>query len=285
MYAQLGNIIFEGLKGFDTMSFSGDEATFAELSLIGNKPRLQRTGTTLQELQISIKFHQRFCNVKDQLEALKAYKDAGEILPLLLGNGTYINDFVITAMPYKIEDALFDGSPISVSLDLTLKEFVSYDKAAQARLAARKKAFAVGNKKPVVRRNPQPENDVKVLSRNIADVQMQGAKTDALVAEYENNPSKREVLAKNIKSACTTAKDKMTAIEDQLAKQQGQANKYSAMQSTINSVKSAYTAVVSVTPPSNISDLRNANTYLQSTLRKFSSNATPVFTDVILRRN
>jgi hypothetical protein len=151
-------------------------------------------------------------------------------------------------------------------------------------LAARKKAFAVGNKKPVVRRNAQPESSVKTLSRNVSEVQAQGVKTDALVTEYENNASKREVLVKNIKDACNKANEKMTAIEDQLAAQQEQANKYTAVTGFISTVKAAYNGVLAVTPPSNISDLRNANTYLQGTLRSFSRNSAPIFQDVILRR-
>ena len=284
MYAQLGNIIFEGLKGFESLSFGGDEASYAELSLIGNKPRLQRTANTLQELSISIKFHQRFCNIQDQLEALKTYKDAGEVLPLLLGNGQYINDYVITAMPYKIEDAFYDGSPINVSVELTLKEFVSYDRSAQQRLIARKRAFAIGNKRPLVRRPPQPETSVMVLSKNISDVNMQGAKTNNLVAEYENNPSKREVLVKNIQDSCNAANNKMTAIENQLAKQQEQRDKYTALNGIISTVKDAYNGVLSVTPPNDIRDLRTANTFLQNTLRSFTRNSTPVFQDVILRK-
>lgn len=117
MYRQLGDILFEWLKGFEAWSVEGNEASYGEHALIDGKPRLQKTGDTLQALNLTFRLHAKFCNPKRELAKLDKAKTDGEILPLLMGDGTYVSDFVIISAPYTVDHALADGTIVQATVN------------------------------------------------------------------------------------------------------------------------------------------------------------------------
>jgi phage protein U len=150
MFAQLGTIQFATAKSFSTFSERGS-AKYAEHSLIDGKPRLQKTGNGLNEISVSILFHNSFCVPQTELNRLKEARDNGEILPLLWGDGTVEGDFIISDVEANKEQTTPEGTALSISVQLSLKEFVVPNKLQQEQADNRSKAKAVGNKKPVVK--------------------------------------------------------------------------------------------------------------------------------------
>jgi phage protein U len=142
MYAQLGNIVFQGLKGFTSFQ-SKRETNLVQHAVIEGKPRLQRIGTNLEEVTITIQFHASFCVPETEMTALDSLREAAEIVPLLTGSGEFLGNFVIQAITKDVEELGTDGSLKSLTASLTLLEGASSDPLAAASLAA--KLGGIGN--------------------------------------------------------------------------------------------------------------------------------------------
>jgi len=155
MYAQLGEIKFEALKGFSSMS-DKKEAMYAEHTLIDGKPRLQRTGNALDEFSISVKFHIAFCNPEVEYDALNRYRDDGEILPLIYGTGYFEGTFVITSLERNVNDTDKDGAYTDIDVNIGLREFYEADKMKSAQKRALLNAFAVNPNRPTPTSVPVP---------------------------------------------------------------------------------------------------------------------------------
>ena len=95
MFAVLGDIEFELITYWD-----GFEATFGvdyvEHARIEGKPGLQFVGDKLDEIQISLVFHQHYCVPDVELARLRTAMKAHQALALVFGNGDYRGWFVIT---------------------------------------------------------------------------------------------------------------------------------------------------------------------------------------------
>ena len=94
MYAQLGDIRFEGLKGFNSWERT-QGADLAEMQRIGGKPRLQRTSTPLDTIRLTIRLNILFCNPRAEFDRLSQACADGQVLPLITGRGRLVGDFVI----------------------------------------------------------------------------------------------------------------------------------------------------------------------------------------------
>ena len=147
MYAQLGNIIFE--SNFDLQSFSrSSEAVYAESARISGKPTLQRLGSKLDEVSVSIRLRQEFCQPETVVAQLEAYRNSSEILPFLTGAGDVLGDFVIVSIQETAEKWNADGSIMQSNVSLSLKEFSSPNVTSRREFAARSNAFALSNNNP-----------------------------------------------------------------------------------------------------------------------------------------
>lgn len=284
MFAQLGSIVFSGLYGFESLNFDGDEAVFAESEIINNKPRSQKTGDSLQEVSVSIKMHASFCNIKDQLASLKKSKDAGEVLPLIFGTGEYKGDYVIISFPYSVDHAFADGTYEQVTVNLTIKEYVLLNKIEQQQQEARRKAFAVGDKNPVITRPPQPPTQINSVSQHVAAVSQQTSKINDLANQYENNESAREITVKRIKDTCDSINKEIAEVNAGLDEARELQNRFTAIKSAAATVTTAATAIKSMMPPNSISDFRDANRYLQQVTGVFQRVSIPLVQEVILRK-
>lgn len=283
MYAQLGNIIFENQNAFTSFSVDGDEANFAEFELINSKPRLQKVGDSLQQITIGIKLHAKFVNISKTLAQLATYKSDGEILPLLMGNGRYINDYVIVSMPFSVDDAFADGSIIEATLTLTLKEFVSYNKLEQQRAAARRSAFAVGNKKNVLLRAPAPLSIRESSAQNITVIKLQGLQVDNFATEIENNTIPSTITADKLKNAAQKALANINTLQDKI---NSNGALFAIVPDLLNAstiLSSDYSSLVSAYPFSSIAALKEINLALQSNTRDFTKAGTPFLKSLIVR--
>jgi phage protein U len=283
MYAQLGNIVFTGLFGFDNFSVDGDEAVFAEFPLIGRKSRLQKTGDTLQEISMGIKLHVEFCDPAASIETLRAAKANGEVLPLLMGNGRYIADYVIMTMPYTVDESFADGTIKQASVSLTIKEYVAYNKVEQKEQNARRTAFALGEKKPFILRPAQPVTIETSIASKVTQSSQQANKIDDLVNEVQNNPSRLRIAANYINQSCDKAVRALSEMNDQLDEAKELQTRYTGLKSIAESAGTAFVAIKNLYPFDNITDLKSSNTYLQGTMRTFNRTSTPLFQDRIVR--
>jgi len=96
MYAQLGNIRFEGLKGFSTFSHTVG-VTYAQHARINGKSRLEATGDELDAISFEMMLHANFTDPEADIDVINTATVNREILKLILGNGKVVGDFVITS--------------------------------------------------------------------------------------------------------------------------------------------------------------------------------------------
>jgi phage protein U len=121
MYAQLGDIKFEVLSGFDSMSDT-DDAIIAKYVTFGNKPYAVFTTPGLRELTIGMRLHQSFINVRNARLQLRAYKDNGTTLTLTWGNGQVEGYWIISNISTTTEQQDGIGNTYMVSISVTLVE-------------------------------------------------------------------------------------------------------------------------------------------------------------------
>ncbi|HCB1596887.1 TPA: phage tail protein [Citrobacter farmeri] len=123
MFAVLGDIEFELITYWD-----GFEATFgtdyAEHPRIEGKPGLQFIGDRLDEIQISLVFHQHYCEPDVELARLKTAQKAHQALALVFGNGDYRGWFVLTEVSATSEQTDSTGNVLALNATVTLREYI-----------------------------------------------------------------------------------------------------------------------------------------------------------------
>lgn len=190
MYAQLGNIAFSELKGFERFTRSRS-ANYAEIPLVLGKPALQRTGESLTDINVTIKLHADFSDVENDTNQFYEFLSDGEVLPLVLGNGLFLGNFVITDLNEAFRKTAVDGSVIVVNLDLQLKESPTGDELVNQTLQAKNDGFASDIRKTVPEREViAPPSDATDISGLQTDIQVSGVEIDNSTATAIANPSK-----------------------------------------------------------------------------------------------
>lgn len=287
MFAQLGNTRFEGLKTFSDYSKKG-AAVFAEHALIDSKPLLQRTGLALDELTLTILLHVSFCNPKQELQALKTARDAGEVLPLLWGNGDVEGNFVITELEETIKDADKDGSVFCYEVSLSLKEFFVKNKLTQLQHESRNNAKAAGPKKPVTKPKKNPGTCPQTISGivNKIDNHSQAVnkliieKSGAFTAAVLGTPENRATLTRNL-----TAMQKLNA---DLLKRAGEAGSCAAAYPDIKyraeQVEKACSSFLREVAAANVTRYEGENKIQLACVRNLKAAARPLTNQTITRK-
>lgn len=122
-FAQLGDIVFELITYMDGADHKVS-ANYAEHALIERKPRLQWTGDNLDEMTIKLSFHAAFCQPEAEMMRLRNAVRAHEVMPFVYDNGHIVGDYVLLELCQTVEHAMTDGTAISASCQLTMKEYV-----------------------------------------------------------------------------------------------------------------------------------------------------------------
>ncbi|QST27720.1 phage tail protein [Escherichia albertii] len=123
MFAVLGDIEFEVVTywdGFDA-SFGMD---YAEHARIEGKPGLQFIGQKLDEVSISLVFHDHYCQPDVELARLRDAMAAHQALALVFGNGDYRGWFVVTDIRATSQQTDGLGNVQALSAELSLKEYI-----------------------------------------------------------------------------------------------------------------------------------------------------------------
>lgn len=282
MYAQLGNIIFKGLNGFSDLRFEGEEVNYAQFDLINNKPILQNTGTSLIEISGTIVMNVTFCPLEAQLNQLTKYKNDGEVLPLLMGNGKYAGDFVIVSMPYSVDDAYADGTLREISIDISLKEYKSINKLEQKRLAARRTAFAVGDKKPIVIRSPQPPSAEVEIAREITESKTRSRQVSELVPDMQVNPS--QLTADKILNEAQKGRVSITTMIDKLGNNAEIFASNPSLKTAGELLLGSFNTIITAYPFSDIVKTVTGDTELQANTRTFGRASTALLQKIIIRK-
>ena len=122
-HALLGDIPFNLVTYMDGME-RRISADYAELAVMGGKPRLQFVGDKLDEYTWQIVLHAGFCNPVAEVAKLEGAVRAHTGMPLVFANGDFKGWFVPTELSQTYRASSQDGTPIWLEAQLTLREHV-----------------------------------------------------------------------------------------------------------------------------------------------------------------
>lgn len=186
MYAQLGSVVFEKLKGFESFA-DMKETNLPEHAIINGKPRLQFVGEKLQEIQMAIHMHAAFCVPEDQYNTLDYSRSIAEVLTLVWGNGSVEGDFVIVSIGRKFAQIDPQGNQVDLTLDLVLRENVDPNKALTKMLKAKAAGFATNANRPLpVAINPFPPSPGMRSAANVTAGEQCARKLDKAMTDMNN---------------------------------------------------------------------------------------------------
>lgn len=284
MLLQLGNKVFDGIFAPGNISYSGNEANLAQYELINTKPRLQFTGTTLEEVTISIKLRADFCNPDQEIKDFDNWKNGGEILPLLLGNGEYVNDYVIKSISKEISQVFTDGTIIEANITISLLEYVPGSEEEKQAAADRRNAAAVGDKKQVIKRPAQKPTSEAEAHKALMDAQNKAWEV-AEEAEKAKNADVPEDLISKVQVKVNRAQEAMQEARDKIEAVQEKVNTATGVIGSINQAKDKLTEIGNLmTPPISLVALNDSILNLQTGLRVVNDSSIPFTNDIILRR-
>lgn len=281
MFAQLGSIEFEPLTSFESFSRT-DATTYAQHDLVTVKPRLQAVGNDLEEISIAVKFRAEFKNPVKAILELKAAKDSFEVLPLVNGAGRYFGDYVITSMTEAHNQCFQDGELIEASVNLTLKEYAIPDKLQQQQNAARKQAFAVGEKTPVNSGFIQQQTVAQQSSVNISRINSETKSIDSSAINWENNVSQRTYLESDMQRSLGNITNNLNEFSNRLKDLPQLFSNPAAIQTAIAQMASSVSAFMFPLP--SLAALQQFNLALQASNSSLKTIASIIDINVITRK-
>lgn len=281
MFCQLGNIQFEPITSPESLSRT-DTTTYAKHSLASGKPRLQPIANELEEISIGFKLRAEFCNPTQIVLQLKSAKDLFEVMPLIMGNGRYFGDYVITSLIETPAQCLADGTIVEMTIQLTLQEFVTPDKVAQQQQAARKRAFAIGSKTPVntgrVQQPTIPQQAVKCVSV----INSESKAIDLQAINFENNTSQRTFIGTDIQRSLESISKNLASYNDFVSQLNDIVPDPDAILQAISGMQNAVTKFNF--PIAGLDDLRTNNLKLQSATNILKTANSAITYQVLIRR-
>lgn len=282
MYCQLGDILFDGSKSF--VSFSDqEELTLVQHALINRKPKLQLTGSGLNQLTLSIFLHQKFTNVANDVAVLKAKMATAEILPLLWGNGKLEGNFVISSFGRQVSDQDTLGNIIACTINLTLLEAVIEDRLEQQQQKAKKDAFATGDKKPVVRNTTKknPTSCNQTVADNVQAIKSNAKSVDEISRTYTATASQKSKLSNHLTKIEGYAGNLITIANTPASCAN---NNVQFLSAAINVKDKAGVMKQGVNSGYSKSIIAGANENLQAAIRILASASTSIIQNAITRK-
>jgi len=120
-YGQLGEIVFQ-VTDFKNLT-EENPYIYAHQETAQAPSSLQFLGTELRKIELSLRFHFKFCNPKEEYEKLKSLARQGEAKKLIIAKEV-LGDFVIENISGEFIKVDAWGKPIIIDATLELSEFV-----------------------------------------------------------------------------------------------------------------------------------------------------------------
>lgn len=284
MFSTLGNIKFTALKGFG--SFQGKRsASLAEHALIDGKPRLQKIGDKLEEISLVVNFHTSFCDPEQELDALHSAMSAGEILPLVWGNGLVAGYFVIADVDRNIEKTTADGTVVKMGVTISLKEQSNPVNISSLQQSAVARGFAFDEVKPLPLRSlPQPGGvDLQVMEQiDLASLANEDIKRN--LTRLERGTSAAVEVGQRIGKAALKIQQAMNMVQSLVQNSEQLITQASSLPLRAQELAAAAFTVQQQMPLTNLTSLSTAAGAVNSGLGNVKASAAPVATLSAIRR-
>lgn len=274
MFAQLGSIKFEGVKGLDSMSRKRD-SILAEHPVVLGKPRLQKIGNSLDKYSITAHFHTAFCVPEDELEALNVYRLSGEILPFVLGTGEILGSFVIASL--QDDPVAFDASGGVVDLYVAIELVENYDSDATATKEAQARdnapAIRLPTTQPIRDTSALPPTPAALVSEDFGEASVRAGAINNDIASAERIPARESFYYDRIKKNLDKIEDAMSNGTAKLNELSDLTTQFPTLLTSAAAVANAAATFKSTFPPTSISDLKAVNSSLQISVDNLNRNS------------
>jgi phage protein U len=243
MYAQIGNIIFRGLLGFESLN-STRESNLVEHLLIDGKPRLQRVGDKLEEVQFTLNLHVSYCNPAQVLAELELARAEGFIMPFIEGNGTFLGMFAIKSVRKEITKTNAFGDIVRAFADVTMVEIADANPAGSEEQQAKRDGFANAGNNPAAFSGPLAvSTEASALAAAPIAVAADGQAVTRNLELASQQPAREASALEDTTRRLRRMRDNLESLQTGLNNAQ---NTYQSAQQIQNSVQSALSAVEGV---------------------------------------
>lgn len=269
MYAQLGSTRFEGLKGFSSFSKSV-ESSLAEHALIDGKPRLQRIGDGLVNIDFGMVLHQRFTTPAADLSTLETARANGDILPLVSGSGDFLGNFVIRSLSHNTVQQADDGSIIECEVSVSLIESVTSSKTANTGFAA-----APGRAEPI---SPLPSISYPAerIAAEVASAYAKAKQVDTSVQKAQSNASFVQKAYNDAKRIGKSIQENVEKARGLINKAQSIYDKTRVLESNLNTIYQNASQVQQFAEVEDLNGLISASRNMSQSADRMNSSATTV---------
>lgn len=279
MYAILGDIKFEGYKGFS--DFSGNnESVLSEHPVIEGKPRLQMTGEKLEEITLKFLLHSSFSNPEKDLETLREYSRTAQVLPFVAGDGYNYGDFVLRSISRTLTQTNNEGSIIGIEVEVTLIEAVIPGQRKRPRnekLAIKMPAISVT---PLMPRPTDPQQ----IAANLKVINTQSAAMDKELKDAQRLPNKSARAFRDAKNRIDKIRDSLEIIERVGDNTRDVISIYDGMRGQAAAVRSQTEALAIFVEDQDINSAVQSSGQLRNLYGQLSVDAAPVNNLVGTRR-
>ena len=284
MYAQLGNIRFEGLKGFSNFSHERG-VNYAQHELINGKPRLQAVGENLDSISFGMYLHSQFTNPEADIETLRLAMQERKILPLILGNGRVLGFFVIPNFSQINSFTDPVGNIIEVTLSIELLESYSDNPLREAVIQAIGRAFATSKRNSNVRSVlPAKLSKGMTMSTEISNIQTSTTLASIYTAKIDAMPTRAEYWSGKINKSLNDIEDSLTNVQLILSQASELQNMAQNMPAAINYVYVRAQNMKAVLPITDVNSFKVLNQQLNGSVLVLNSVNLDISNNSVIRR-
>jgi len=283
MYATLGDIEFSNLLG--PSSFSGkDEANYAQHDVILNKPRLQKMGDQLEEIQLGMLLHNSFCEPAQVLRQLREYTRTGTIVPLIYGTGEVAGEYVVCSIEREQKQTSPNGELVELQLTVKLKEFFDPDKLGSKELAAKAAAFAFQEIKPLPTQFiPQASNPVNLVMGDVVEVGSATAEINRTVDLLNKGLTTVQRAQATIARLSQKAAQGSANIQSRVSQYQALSQSAQQLPAKANALNNTALQMGALMPITSIDDVTSVNGQMQTGIQELNAAAAPLAVLAALR--
>jgi phage protein U len=281
MYAILGDIKFEGPKGFQDFSAS-NETVLSEHPVIEGKPKLQATGEKLEEISLKFLLHAGFCNPEFELERLQAYRRNKQVVPFVAGDGTSFGDFVVKSVIRTYQQTDNKGAIIGIDIEVTLVE-VYTPPGVKKRSASDK--LAVKEPSLSVTALPARLTDPQAITLNVRAINMQSTAMDQELRDAQRVGSKTARSLRQAKKRVDKIRDSLAIIETVGSNTRNVVNMFDDMRGQVDAVRSATDALEIFIQDGDLNSAVNASAQLRNQYGQLAVKSSPLSNLVGTRRD
>lgn len=275
MYAQLGKIRFEGVKGFTTLEESF-AVNYAQHERIKGKPRLEFVGDVLDSLTFDMFLHSDFTNPEEDIEALRIYMVNREILPLILGNGRFVGNFVIPGFSKTTGFTDPSGNIIWATISVDLLESFTEEPLKDADKKAKEKAFATTARNSNIRAITPPSlSQGMVVSKNVSEIQSSAKVVGQYTFAAEKDTDTFEYYSRKINDSLDEMEKQLVSTNNALDSSPDLQELGPDMPISINGVNTSIQNIKAALPITDINSFKSLTADLQTStaiLKADSSN-------------